>query len=161
MLNKFNKEAQKIIAVTESIAFDLNYSVVGPEHLFLALLKDKKSMLREILLNYQITYEDVQKQLILRDGAKENQVYYMEYSKSLQNIMNKAVKYASENNKEKADIKSLIYCLLNEEPNLATEILAKNNISIKEIITFLDDLDEEDNYEGLLSEILDDESNAV
>ena len=161
MLNKFNKEAQKIIAVTESIAFDLNYSVVGPEHLFLALLKDKQSMLREILLNYQITYEDVQKQLILRDGAKENQVYYMEYSKSLQNIMNKALKYASENNKEKADIKCLIYCLLNEEPNLATETLAKNNKSIKEIITFLDDSDEEDNYEGLLSEILDDESDEV
>ena len=39
--------------------------------------------------------------------------------------------------------------------------LAKNNISIKEIITFLDDSDEEDNYEGLLSEILDDESDEV
>ena len=41
MLNKFQDKAQKVIALSESIAFELGQSSVGSEHLLLALLKQK------------------------------------------------------------------------------------------------------------------------
>ena len=40
MLEKFSIESQKMIAVAESLAFDLSSSFIGKEHLFLAFLKD-------------------------------------------------------------------------------------------------------------------------
>ena len=45
MLNKFSDKAQKIIATSESIAFDLSSANVGTEHLLLAILKGKDSKL--------------------------------------------------------------------------------------------------------------------
>ena len=39
MLEKFSLEAQKMLALGESLAFDLSCSHIGKEHLFLAFLK--------------------------------------------------------------------------------------------------------------------------
>ena len=49
MLNKFQEKAQKLIALAESIAFDLGQSNVGSEHLLLAFLKTKDNKLRNFL----------------------------------------------------------------------------------------------------------------
>ena len=49
MLNKFQDKTQKIIALSESIAFDLGQSSVGSEHLLLAILKSKDNKLKSLL----------------------------------------------------------------------------------------------------------------
>ena len=87
MLNKFNEKAQKIIAVSESIAFDLGHISVGSEHLLLSFLKIKDSKLRMILVGYSLTYEKLKDQIITLFGKKDTQPYYMEYTASLKKIM--------------------------------------------------------------------------
>ena len=49
MLHRFSDKAQKIIALAESIAFDLSNNSVGTEHLLLSLLKSKESKLKAML----------------------------------------------------------------------------------------------------------------
>ena len=87
MLSKFNEKAQKIVAVSESIAFDFGHVSVGSEHLLLAFLKVKDSKLRMILSAYSITYEKIKDQVIALFGKKDTQPYYMEYTSSLKKIM--------------------------------------------------------------------------
>ena len=58
MLEKFSLEAQKLIALGESLAFDLSSSSIGKEHLFLAFLKNSESILALELKKYHISYLD-------------------------------------------------------------------------------------------------------
>ena len=104
MLSKFNEKAQKIVAVSESIAFDLGHVSVGSEHLLLAFLKVKDSKLRMILANYSITYEKIKDQIIALFGKKDTQPYYMEYTSSLKKIMEQSYKEASKNKEEKVKL---------------------------------------------------------
>ena len=46
MINKFQDKAQRMIALAESIAFDLGQSSVGTEHLLLAFCKSKDNKLK-------------------------------------------------------------------------------------------------------------------
>ena len=58
MLNKFQDKAQKVIALSESIAFELGQSSVGTEHLLLALLKQKDNKCRQLLEKEGIILEN-------------------------------------------------------------------------------------------------------
>ena len=48
MLANFNEKSQKLIAIAESIAFDLGHSSVGCEHLLLSF-KDKRYQVKNIV----------------------------------------------------------------------------------------------------------------
>ena len=133
MLGKFNEKTQKAIAIAESIAFDLGHMSVGTEHLLLALLKVRESKLRNILSNYQITYEDLKEQIISLFGKKDSKTYYMEYTSSLKQIMEYAVLESKKSGEEKVGIDTLAYCLLSNGENVATELLSKNKIPIDKI----------------------------
>ena len=134
MLSKFNEKAQKIVAVSESIAFDFGHVSVGSEHLLLAFLKIKESKLRMILLNYSITYEKIKEQIIALFGQKDTQPYYMEYTSSLKKIMEQSYSEARKNKEEKVTPEILAYSLLNSKENVAIELLVKNRVNVNEVL---------------------------
>lgn len=137
MLNKFNEKAQKIIAVSESIAFDLGHISVGSEHLLLSFLKIKDSKLRMILVGYSLTYEKLKDQIITLFGKKDTQPYYMEYTASLKKIMEQSYLEAKKSKEEKVTPDILALSLLNSKENVAIELLRKNNVDISEVINLL------------------------
>ncbi len=137
MLSKFNEKAQKIIAVSESIAFDFGHVSVGSEHLLLAFLKVKDSKLRMILAGYSLTYEKIRDQIIALFGKKDTQPYYMEYTASLKKIMEASYLEAKKNKEEKVTPDILAFALLNSKENVALELLAKNRINVSEVVDAL------------------------
>lgn len=132
MLGKFNEKAQKIVAMSESIAFELGHISVGTEHLLLAFLKIKESKLRIILENeFGLNYEMIREQIIILFGNKDIQPYYMEYTSSMKAVIEKALQEAKKNREEKVSMETLAFALLDTPDNVANELLVKNKVDIK------------------------------
>ena len=125
MLNKFHDKAQRIIALAESIAFDLGQSSVGTEHLLLSFLKTKDSKLRLFLEKEGVTYEDIKDEVISLFGKKNNKPFYMEYTISFKRVLENALSASKKKNEEKVSIDILCIALLECNDCVASEILNK------------------------------------
>ena len=94
MINKFQDKAQRLIALSESVAFELGQSSVGTEHLLLAYLKTKENKLKTLLEKEGITYESMKEEIICLFGKKANKPFYMEYTNSLKKVLEYAVVFS-------------------------------------------------------------------
>ena len=131
MLNKFSDKAQKIIATSESIAFDLSSANVGTEHLLLAILKGKDSKLKSLLEKEKITYEVLKNKIIELFGKKENKPFYMEYTDSFKKVLESALLLSKKKQEDKVSIDTMSVALLEKEDCVAYELLNKYTDKIK------------------------------
>lgn len=134
MLNKFSDKAQRLIALAESIAFDLGQCSVGTEHLLLAFLKTKDSKLKQFLDKEDITFEDIKDEVISLFGKKSNKPFYMEYTTSFKNILEVALNLSKKKNEEKVSVDILCIAMLESDDCVAKEILVKKTDKIPDII---------------------------
>jgi ATP-dependent Clp protease ATP-binding subunit ClpA len=86
MLNKFQEKSQKIIALAESIAFDMGQSSVGTEHLLLSILKTKDCKLKSMLEKQGVNFELIKEEVITLFGKKSTKPFYMEYTVSFKKV---------------------------------------------------------------------------
>ena len=133
MLNRFSDKAQKIIALAESIAFDLSNNSVGTEHLLLALLKSKESKLKAMLEKEKITYEVIKEKIIELFGKKENKPFYMEYTQSFKKVLENSLVISKKKNEDKVSVDSLSVALLEKDDCVAYELLNKYVDNINEL----------------------------
>ena len=126
MLNKFQDKAQKIIALAESIAFDLSQSNVATEHLLLSFLKIKDNKLRSLLEKEGITYDLIRDEVIELFGKKPNKPFYMEYTVSFKKVLENAISFAKKKNEDKVSADILAVALLesNDSVSIAVIIVA-------------------------------------
>ncbi len=134
MLSRFNDKAQRVIALSESIAFDFGHNSVGTEHLLLALLKTKDCKLKLILEKYDLNANIFEDELIELFGQKTSQPFYMEYTIAMKTLVENAIVYSKKRGEDKTSIDALSICLLEMEENIALEILKKENIPIKKVL---------------------------
>jgi ATP-dependent Clp protease ATP-binding subunit ClpA/ATP-dependent Clp protease ATP-binding subunit ClpC len=134
MLNKFNDKAQRIIALSESIAFDLGHSNVGSEHLLLALCKSKDSKLRLLLEKENLYYDFLKDEIIQLFGKKNNKPFYMEYTNSFKKILENAVAFSRKKQEDKVSVDSLSVSMLENEDSVAKEILSKRVENLPKIV---------------------------
>ena len=125
MINKFQDKAQRLIALSESVAFELGQSSVGTEHLLLAYLKTKENKLKTLLEKEGITYESMKEEIICLFGKKANKPFYMEYTNSLKKVLEYAVVFSKKKGEDKVSVDSLSVALLETNESVAKEILLK------------------------------------
>ena len=125
MINKFQDKAQRIIALAESIAFDLGQSSVGSEHLLLAYCKSKDNKLKNLLEKEGITYETLKSDIISLFGKKANKPFFMEYTNSLKKILESSIVFSKKKGEEKVSLDSLAVSLIEHSDSVARELLSK------------------------------------
>lgn len=128
MINNFCDKAQKIIAVAESIAFDFGHTSVGSEHLLLSFLKVKDTKIKKLLENQNINYELIKKELLSLFEKKDSLPFYMEYTPSFKEILEKSINASKKLNEEKVSVEVLATFMIKEEDSLARELLEKHNV---------------------------------
>ena len=131
MITNFCEKAQKIIAVAESIAFDFGHSSVGSEHLLLAFLKVKDTKVKKLLENFNITYDVIKKDLLNLFERKNELPFYMEYTPSFKEILEKAIRESKKLNEERVGVEVLASSMINQEDSLARELLEKYHCDFK------------------------------
>lgn len=133
MLNKFSDKAQKIIALSESIAFDLGQNNVSTEHLLMAFLKMKDCKLKQLLENFNITYESIKEEVIRLFGKKTNKPFYMEYSVEFKRILENSILLSKKKGEDKVSIDMLSVSLLEDNNCIASDLLNKQSINVNKI----------------------------
>ena len=134
MLNKFNDKAQRIIALSESVAFELGHSNVGSEHLLLALCKSKDSKLKVLLEKENITYDSLKDEIISLFGKKNSKPFYMEYTDSFKKILENAVVLSRKKQEDKVSIDALSVSMLESNESIAKEILQKRVDNLSKVV---------------------------
>ena len=134
MLTKFNEQAQKILVISESIAFDLGHSFVGTEHILVALLKDKQLKITKQLAEYEINAKNILNDITRLFGKTNEQPYYIEYSDIVKDILDDAVALVEQQEKNKVTIHEIILSLLRCKECVAVEILKQYHVDIDELI---------------------------
>ena len=134
MLNKFQDKSQKIIALAESIAFDLGQSSVGSEHLLLSFLKAKDNKLRNYLEKEGIIYESIKEEIISLFGKKTNKPFYMEYTVSFKKILENSMVFSKKKGEDKVSCDVLAISMLECNDCVAKEVLLKRTDKLPFII---------------------------
>ena len=134
MLNRFQDKTQKIIALSENIAFDLGQNNVGSEHLLLSILKTKDCKLRQLLEKEKITYELIKDELIELFGTKPTKPFYMEYTQTFKKILENSLVLSKRKSEEKVSIEVLCLSLLEIEDSVALKLINKHTTKKQEII---------------------------
>ena len=125
MINKFQDKAQRMIALAESIAFDLGQSSVGTEHLLLAFCKSKDNKLKNLLEKEGITYDTLKADIISLFGKKANKPFFMEYTNSLKEVLESSIIFSKKKGEERVSIDCLSISLIEHSDSVARELLSK------------------------------------
>ena len=105
-MEKYSLETQKIISNCEGLAFLFGHSLVGSEHLLLALLKDNNLLSKE-LKAYKINYDNVYKKVKNMYPSHNDEPLYMEYTLELKNVIENALIVSRQYREENIKMKKL------------------------------------------------------
>ncbi len=132
MLEKFSLEAQKIIALGESLAFDMSSSSVSKEHLFLAFLKNEDNVLAEELNKYQITYLNFM--TLLNKTEQDDEIFFMEYEASFKIFLDKVVMKSKSLKEETVSLEVLALSLIEDNEGIVNDYLRLMKVDKKAIM---------------------------
>lgn len=139
MLENFSHQAIKIIDEAKKIADEMNNSIVGSEHLLLALYDAQDSICHFLLSERLITKDDILKEvasvIILRNKRKDS-IYTME----LTEIVKMSSKIVENKGKKEVYDEHLFYAMLISENNIGKDILIKLGIDIGELLDDIEDI---------------------
>lgn len=131
MLFKFSDEAQKLLLLSLKEKNKLNDSLIGTEHIFLAVLSMKNNYICKLLNENGITYDAFLSFLNKKDkGDKSN--YYI-----FTPLMNDIFNSLSENHNKKSSeisVSDIITAIIDSNNSKAIFILKKMNIDIRSLI---------------------------
>lgn len=139
MLTKFDELAQKVIVISESIAFDLGHSNVGSEHLLLGLLRMPDIKIKEYLSKYEVNEKVIEDDIKRLFGSSDDQPFYMEYSEEVKQILDNAIELANKKNIIKVNVNILAIALFTQKDCVAHEMLRKYQVDINEILFLLNE----------------------
>lgn len=126
----FDENSQKLIIDAKKEMKYLKHPYVGSEHLFLAILNNRKLEITRCLNSYGIFYDSFKNKLVdsVGVGKKANSWYL--FTPLLKDVINNAVYYSSDG---KVSPKELLISLLKQGEGIANRILLSLNIDIIEL----------------------------
>lgn len=132
MKNNFDLEVKKILKEAENEMFELNHPYVGSEHMLLAILKINSSI-RELLKNYDLTYDNFRSELISVVGSSRKKSELALYTPLLKRILASAVEEANENSNGVVKPEHLLISMLEEGEGIGIRILLNMDINLEGI----------------------------
>lgn len=134
MLFKFSDEAQKLLLLSLKEKNKLNDSLIGTEHIFLAILSMKNNYICKLLNENGITYDAFLSFLHKKDkGDKSN--YYI-FTPLMNDIFNSLSENHNKKNSE-ISVSDIITAIIDSNNSKVIYILKKMNIDIRNLIKSL------------------------
>ena len=127
-MSRKNDCVEKILTASEKEMLKLNHPYVGSEHLILALLKNQD--IKDIAINYGLTYELFKEELINIIGKSSIKTEKILHTPLLKSIINDAKKNAKENNDGIVTPEHLFISVLDSGDGIGIRILVSMGIDI-------------------------------
>ena len=133
MFSKFSEEAQKALLVAKEEMIQLKHPYIGSEHLFLAILSNKKLFITTKLNDYKISYDTFRSEIekVIGIGKKSNTWFL--YTPLLKRIIENAIFDTKERGERQVTVEQLFLSLLEEGDGVAIRILIGMGVDIDKI----------------------------
>ncbi len=133
MFSKFSEEAQKALLIAKEEMIKLKHPYIGSEHLFLAILSNKKLYITNKLNDYHINYDSFKAEIekVIGVGKKSNTWFL--YTPLLKRIIENAIFDTKERGEKQVTVEQLFLSLLEEGDGVAIRILIGMEINIDQI----------------------------
>lgn len=133
MFSKFSEEAQKTLLLAKEEMMKLKHPYVGSEHLFLAILSNKKLTITNRLSYYKIDYDSFKNEIkkVIGMGSRANTWFL--YTPLLKRIIENAIFDTKEKGEKQVTVEQLLLSLLEEGDGVAIRILIGMGIDIDSI----------------------------
>lgn len=128
MFGNFSEEARVVIVAAKEEMSNLKHPYIGSEHLLLAILRGKNNVSKK-LMEYNINYENVKKEIINIIGMGSKQSEWFLYTPMLRRIIENSIVDSKDSNSE-VMIEHLFLNLLDEGEGIAIRILLSMEVDI-------------------------------
>ncbi|MEG1301926.1 MAG: Clp protease N-terminal domain-containing protein, partial [Erysipelotrichaceae bacterium] len=115
-------------------AKDMGNNYVGSEHILLAIMKDTTTMLSKMLMQQDVFYLQLKEDLMVLFGLKDKDVQEISLTQVVEDMIQRALILASARKQKQIDIDVLSCALLQSENCVATEILARYDLNVNELL---------------------------
>ena len=130
MFSKFSEEAQKALLLAKDEMVQLKHPYVGSEHLFLAILSNKKQFITNKLKSFDITYETFRDEIVRVVGMGSKSNNWFLYTPLLKKIIENAIFDTKEKGIKEVGVEQLFLSMLEEGDGVAIRILIGMGIDI-------------------------------
>lgn len=141
MINKFSPKVSEILSFSREEAVRLQNSSVVPEHILLAMLRDKAGKIADTFKELQVDLNILKTQLETQLKADNQQQNHNEaeiyLSEKANNILKLAVLEARRQRKEIVDAPHILLAILHDMNNGAKEILERNSLDYSKVESLL------------------------
>lgn len=161
MNNQYSQKLSDILVYSQEEANRLRCNRIGPEHLMLALLRDGNNAAINLLQKLQVDLKYIKTEIehdIERTGEFSDTKKNVDLTPTANKIMRLTLLEARMLKQPVADTEHLLLALLRESHNLASDVLARNEVNYDKVIdllsvksdsntpsaSFLDDEDDEE-----------------
>ena len=123
MYSKFSEEAQRCLLRAKVEMMNLNHPYVGSEHLLLAILYNKSSIVSKKLFKYNIDYDSFYNEIvnIIGIGSKKSEWFLM--TPLLKRVIQNAIFDTHDKKEKEVTIEQLFVSLLEEGDGVAIRLL--------------------------------------
>lgn len=140
MLESFSVQAVQIIEDAKKIASNLNQTLVGSEHLLLAMYETPDSICRFLLQEKEITYDDLLDSLnkitvIHKKGTEE-----LIFTDKFQEIVLQAEEIAENVGSNYVFDEHLFYSMLKDDASVASEMLKSLQLDFQDLMKDIEDI---------------------
>ena len=168
MTSQFSPKVSELLAFSREEATRLASRSVGPEHLLLAILREKEDPIYSLLIEFGINSKSVREELEEKVRESDNitpvNTNELVLNERASNILKLAVLEARIQNTNTVDIEHILLAILHDSVNNgAKEVLEFNNVNYNEVVNILhqknathdgfglpDDEDEEEDEDPML-----------
>lgn len=179
MFEKFTEKAINVITESQAQAKLLNNAYVQPEHLLLAISKLAKGVSLRLFRNYNVTEEELEKEvkLKLRFEKSQKELNTVPFSDEFKNLLKNTLDLANKSGNNYVLFEHLFIAAIEDKLSYNTRILEKFNFDIKaakEILCKLvqkktkrfshpeiEDKDSTENLDSVSETFFDDESASI
>lgn len=140
MLESFSIQAVQIIEKSKLISKEMNSKITGTEHLLLAMFDTPESICKFLLeekgINKEKILEQMDKLKIIHKLIDQN----MTFTEKYQSIILKSEELIHDLGKEYVFDEHLFYTILEDQENIAYEIIIQLNLNVEELLTDIEDI---------------------
>lgn len=142
MTSQFSPKVSEVLAFSREEAARLASRSVGPEHLLLAILREKEDPIYSLLIEFGINSKSVREELEEKvresDSITPINTNELVLNESASNILKLAVLEARIQNTKTVDIEHILLAILHDSVNNgAKEVLEFNNVNYNEVVNIL------------------------
>lgn len=142
----YSYQVQQALLYALETAEDLCNASVGTEHLLIGILRIKEARLSELLRNKGITDQKMMREIQILFGFSSQEHTKIAYTKTLHDILNDAERKAGKREDKEVTIDDLSLALIENEGNVALQLIKRSGIAVEELIH---QLNQQDIFEGI------------